>query len=335
MLNWLFGGKQKTSEEITLKAPTYEQSREIAASGDVDARRKLAECEDLQPEYLYYFATDEAPEVRRTVARNNATPLQADLILARDKNDDVRCHLAEKVGRLVPDMSRDQNEKVADMVFEVLDILAHDDATSVRAIVAKEICSLHNVPKSIVTLLAGDEEEVVCAPVLEHSPLLEDDDLIALIANGLKSGALTALSRRVGVSEKVSAAVQTQISEAGLSQDDGKTEEVINEINRLFAENALDSKVILAALEAGNILFVVHAMAKRSDLDAEAVRKLFTLRSARTVVAVTWKSGLDMEVAMALQRRGANIPFDKIIHPAPDGDFPLSQQDLEWQLDLL
>ena len=335
MLNWLFGGKQKSPEEITRKAPSYEDSKKIAAGHDVEAKRELAECEDLQPEYLYYFATQGEPEVRRSVARNGATPLQADVLLARDADDTVRSLVADKVSRLTPSLSIEANEKVAEMVFEILDILAHDEEPTVRAIISQQICSLDNVPKSIIDLLARDEENIVSGPILEHSPLLTDDDLIELIAKGLNSGSLTAVSKRKGLSEEISETVTTQIVDSEMTAQPSDEEETRKAVLELYNDNKLNASVILDAIDEGKISFVIHALSLLGDLPPESVRKLYTLRSARTIVAIAWKCGLTMKVAVALQERAARLSPTNIIRQSAGTEFPLSEQDMDWQLDLL
>jgi hypothetical protein len=116
MLSWVLGNKttRKTSKrtQVVGTRPTYEKAKEIAQKGSVDERRKLASREDLEPELLYYFATDEAPEVRREVADNDGAPLQADVILAKDENGEVRSELARKISRLIPNLSNDQADKL-------------------------------------------------------------------------------------------------------------------------------------------------------------------------------------------------------------------------------
>ncbi len=89
MLNWVFGKKNTASEP----APNYEESRAIAEKGDEAARRKLAAINNLQPEFLYYFATDSSPDVRRAVANNDGTPIQADVLLSKDPDQFVRADL--------------------------------------------------------------------------------------------------------------------------------------------------------------------------------------------------------------------------------------------------
>src|SRR5688572_12790709 len=73
---------------------SYEQAKTFARAPDPDVRSELAGRDDIQPEILYFLSDDEHAEVRRNVAANIATPRQADLVLARDKDDEVRCDLA-------------------------------------------------------------------------------------------------------------------------------------------------------------------------------------------------------------------------------------------------
>ncbi len=65
-----------------IEAPVAEPQRQGAP-----ARRPHSE---LRPELLYFLAQDAIPTVRAAVAANEATPVQADLLLARDGDDEVR-----------------------------------------------------------------------------------------------------------------------------------------------------------------------------------------------------------------------------------------------------
>ena len=204
MFDWVFGNKGKKTKG---KRPPYEKARAIADTGSVDERCGLASNESAQPEILYYFATDEDWQVRRCVAGNAGTPLQADQVLAKDSHDDVRCELAYKIGRLVPALTADESKQLTDMALEVLKVLANDNLPRVRAIIAEELKHATNVPKPIITGLATDLEEIVTVPILEYSPLLRDEDLIQIIARGIKGRALIALSRRNKLAAKVSKSV--------------------------------------------------------------------------------------------------------------------------------
>jgi hypothetical protein len=70
---------------------TYEDARAALETHAHNARMFLAGRSDVEPEILYYLATDETAEVRRLVAANPSTPHQANKVLTGDCDDDVRC----------------------------------------------------------------------------------------------------------------------------------------------------------------------------------------------------------------------------------------------------
>ncbi len=185
----------------------YDKAKRRAADQTESTRRKVAARKDAQPEILYYLAEDESPEVRRVTAANPATPRQADLLLARDRDDEVRVELAHKIGRLAPELSPTQLTHLQRLTLQALELLAQDQLPRVRQIIAEEIKNLDNVPSHLVSRLARDVKLVVCAPVLEFSPLLSDVDLIEIIESAPVQGALNAISRRRRVASKVADAI--------------------------------------------------------------------------------------------------------------------------------
>ncbi|MFQ5347682.1 MAG: DUF2336 domain-containing protein [Rhodothalassiaceae bacterium] len=186
------------------KDPRYIANRAALEAGDLARRRAMARGEDTHPEILYYLAEDGDSMVRRAVAGNSATPRQADQLLTGDPDDEVRIELARKIARLVPGLSSEENRRLRERTLAILETLANDTLPKVRAIVAEEIKRSDAVPKALVRKLAQDVEDTVCCPVLEYSPLLNDDDLREIIAAGISQGALVAIARRDGVGEAVS-----------------------------------------------------------------------------------------------------------------------------------
>ncbi len=206
VLDWVLGkksGKSKSKEAT----PSYEEAKRIAQSGDIEARRSLAAHEDLEPEFLYYFASDDAPEVRRAVAENTGTPLQADMLLAQDADEDVRFELARKIGRLMPNLTPEENQTLTELALQVVNVLAEDGLPRVRATVSEEIKHADNLPPILIHRLARDVEEIVAAPVLEYSPLLNDEDLLDIITSGARGQHLVAVARRRELAARVSEAL--------------------------------------------------------------------------------------------------------------------------------
>ncbi len=219
MLDWVLGRKKSAKKRKGgKKKPSYEEAKRVAAQGDAKARAELAAHEDLDPEFLYFFATDEDADVRRAVAQNDGTPLQADLILAKDVDTSVREELAFKIGRLVPTLTEEESEQLAEMTFQVLEILAQDQVPQIRAIIADEVKHLHNVPMRIIKRLAEDAEITVAGPILEYSPLLTDEQILQIVTSGLRGGALEAVARRRNISNQISKAVIDQDEDPAIAE---------------------------------------------------------------------------------------------------------------------
>lgn len=186
---------------------SYEIARELVRTGSDNEREELANRSDVWPEILYYLTEDSSVAVRHNLATNEATPRQADMILAKDSEVDVRVTLAEKVSRLVSHMERDEQDKVYQATVETLEILARDQVIRVRQIMAETLKDVTNAPPSVINQLARDAEIVVAEPVLSCSPVLSDDDILDIISSNPIVGALNAVTQRPSISESISDAI--------------------------------------------------------------------------------------------------------------------------------
>ena len=96
----------------------------------------------------------------------------------------------------------------------------------------------------------------------------------------------------------------------------------------------MTQKSITDALSAGRRVFVLAALALRSDLDEPIVHSLIGSRNPRAITALAWKADLNMAFAHQLQIRLGYIEPTSALRPDPEGGFPLSEDDMEWQIDL-
>ena len=426
MLDWVLGKRrrEKRKKQPKGKRPTYDQAKVILESGGTSERRDLAMHENMEPEILYYLANDKDPMVRREVADNDGTPLQADLILANDPNDEVRKELAHKLGRLLPDISTGQQDSLSKMALDILEILARDQISEIRAIVSDEIKHADNVPKNVVKRLAMDAEATVSAPVLEYSPLLSDRDLLEIVALGIESGAmgpLASIARREELTDDVVDAIiesgeenavpallknknviisdntidliaveaegheewhpplvdrgslplhtvkriasfvsaalferlienndveEKDVEEMRLevrkriesdelleTEDHKERSEAKERAEKLYKEGKLNEKMIFDAVNTANIHFIRCAISCMADLPPEAVTKMLGSGSGKAVAALCWKAGMSMRMAVILQRKISKVRPNSILHPRGGHQFPLTKDDMKWQID--
>ncbi len=409
--------------------PSYEDAKRLARSDREQDRMRLAESQEVRPEILYFLAADPAVEVRCAIASNPATPRQADLVLAKDRDQRVRESLATKIARILPHLSPDEHDSVYRGTVEVLETLARDQTTQVRAMLSEALKHMATAPPTVIGTLARDPELAVAAPVLEFSPLLSEDDLIEIIAQSPAAGALGAIARRSAVGNKLADAIVAR----GLSKDDPEAvaallgnpsaqirEETLNkivdraprqqswheplvrrpslsgamakriarfvadhlltalqgredldpatakalsaEVDRRLEENedapaavaagsstetamaraealhkkgSLDEDTVLRAVNTGERPFVMAALAVRSKINQRTIEHLFTLRSAKGVVALVWHCGFTMRLASQLQMRVAGIPPQQVLRARNGVEFPITLTDMKWQIEFI
>lgn len=100
-------------------------------------------------------------------------------------------------------------------------------------------------------------------------------------------------------------------------------------------QGLLGEAEVVEAIATGNRHFVVAALAARSGLSEGAVSKTLASHVAKAIVAAVWKARLGMPLAFQIQVRMAGIAPDLALKPDQGGGFPLSDDDLSWQVDLL
>ena len=265
----------------------YEEAKRRASEETVEERRELARREDVRPGILYYLAEDESPEVRREIAANKTTPRHADVMLAGDTDDQVRCDLALKIARPLPDLKPDEQTRVRELTLQALEILARDELPRVRQILSEELKEADYAPVEVIERLAHDIELVVAAPILEYSPLLSDDVILEIITGGPVRGALNAIARRQRVAAPIADAIvaiadvpavasllansNAQIREETLDQIIEGAPEVQVWHEPLVRREALSQGALrrISNFVASSLLSILQ---ERSDLDEETVR---------------------------------------------------------------
>ena len=104
-------------------------------------------------------------------------------------------------------------------------------------------------------------------------------------------------------------------------------------VDRLFKARKLDGNVVSKALNAGDHAFVLAALIVRTGLDKAVVKRIFVEKSAKGVIALSWKAGMPAKMAVQMQQRMGRIAPSEIITPDDGGEYPLSNDDLNFQLE--
>jgi len=136
-----------------------------------------------------------------------ATLSQADVDrLLLDTSAQTRAAVATKLGREIDSPMLTDAELHS--VQDIIRIMANDAELAVRAALSKSLREAKRLPHDVALKLAHDVD-VIAVPILAHSRLLTDDDLIAVVHSGsvLKQ---VAVAGRPEVSEPVSEALVSE-----------------------------------------------------------------------------------------------------------------------------
>lgn len=189
-------------------APGYDAARKIAAEGDEKARLALARDPGTHQEILYYLAQhDPDPRVRRAVAGNASTPVQAAPLLVADRDADVRLILAERLVRLLPGLGRDRQSQLYAFAVQALGTLALDEVLKIRLALSSALKDKGYAPPIVVGQLARDIVREVSEPVLRFCAALSDEDLLDILKSHPAPWAVQAIAGRDRVSGLVARAV--------------------------------------------------------------------------------------------------------------------------------
>ncbi|MBL6958161.1 MAG: DUF2336 domain-containing protein [Rhodospirillales bacterium] len=272
----------------------------MAQNADPNVRAALAARADLSPELLYFLAEDNAPEVRRAIAENHATPELAQVILAKDADEEVRTNLAERVALVAPGLTADEKDRVRKASYETLEILARDQMTRVREILSETLKDVADAPPEVIRTLAFDEELVVAGPVLEFSPVLTDEDLLEIIASGPMQGGVGAIARRDSVSEVVSDAVAE-------TDDIEAIADLLSNDSAQIREETLDNLIDRAPEHD-----LWHApLAKRPKISAGAASRMAQFMADNLLEVLSERQDLDAETLEAVK---------SVVHSRIDGE---------------
>jgi uncharacterized protein (DUF2336 family) len=205
-------------------------------------------------------------------------------------------------------------------------------------------------------VVARDEASAITALLQNDSAQIREETLDNLVerAQGVPSWQ-EPLVRRPRLPARVVQRLAGFVSErllevlrARSDLDDETARAVADEVERRLSEQAdagvspgegreppekLDENGIEQAVARGERRTVAQALAARSGMPQEAVERILAARSARGVTAIAWKAGLSMRLATQLQMRLGGIPPQQVLHPRGGTDYPLSEDEMSWQLE--
>lgn len=342
-----------------------EVERILAGDGDDRIRALLAaRIARLLPE----LSTDE----HESAARHVRTVLAG---LARDQATKVRAAIAEEVKampeaphELVWQLARDHDPAVSDPVLLLSPVLTDADlilllATPPHRGAGAAIASRPGLSAAVTDVIATHADgPAIRALLANHSACIQEATLDALIGRAawhndwhaplvewphLSAKAVRTLSefvarhlletlaKRPDLDAANVQAVRDRLAGLAAHRSTETEGDPLAEYRLLQSGNALDEHVLLEAANRGDLPRLAAALAVASGVSLRTVERAVALRSAKALVSLAWRSGFSMRAATVVQAVLGQLGPASILPPGSDDAFPLSQDEMEWQIELL
>lgn len=288
-----------------------DRSRADASAPGLDeaARVRLAAREDTPARMLERLAGDPAVTVRAAVALNTASSGAVNRLLAMDRDERVRLLLARRAAQLAPMLDAEGQEKLRGRIAGALAVLVEDEVGRVRAAIADVVKTMPDAPRELILRLARDSVVGVSEPVLRLSPLLTEDDLLALLAAPPHSVAAVAIACRVGLSPAVCDAVAA-------TADTGAIRALLSNPTAAIREATLDALVEQAAYHAG----WHEPLVRHTALSARNARILADIVASELLAVLAARTDLGAAVVQELRRKLADRLAASAVTVSPASD---------------
>ncbi len=296
---------------------SYEHARDILENRDREALKHLASDVASYPEMLYFLSNDDDVEIRSRVAANPTTPAQADVALSTDAESQVREALGAKVARQIPEQLVEDDARNSTAIA-ILEHLVLDEEVRVRRIIAEALKTTDKAPLHIIQKLARDIDERVSTPILHHSPLLNDEELISIIENTATPAQLKAIAERAQVSEPLAQSIVETTDVEAISQ-------LLLNPSAQIRENTLDRLIA----DARDISEWHEPLVLRPKLPFGAIRKIAEFVAGSLIDVLSQRHDIDDELREDLEFRvrkrleEENLPGDE------DASRPLEEIEAE------
>ncbi|MFT7569430.1 MAG: hypothetical protein ACI9JL_000449 [Paracoccaceae bacterium] len=210
-------------------------------------------------------------------------------------------------------------------------IVATDDTDVITTLLSNKSAQIREETLDRIVDSAADQDAW-------HAPLVARPSLSARAGSALSRFVTEALLETLAarkdldtsVTDAIGEGVRRRLGDAGVDSDDD--EPASEKVRRLYAEQRLTESDVKAAMLRGDRQFVIEAIAVLGETAGPAVRKAFSLASAKGVAALSWKAGLSAELAHQLQLRLAKVSPSEAIKPR-GGNYAMSEKDLAWQVE--
>jgi len=208
-------------------------------------------------------------------------------------------------------------------------IVARADAPTIRTLLANRSACIQEATLDALVGRAPNHIDwhapLVCRPNLSAKSIRALSEFITV-------DLLRILASRVDLDPAKIDIVRRRLT-AGIAEANDAT--MLAEALRLKADQRLTELAMLQAIDAGDLRRLGIFLAAASGVTICAVDRVIELRSAKGLVSLVWSGGFSMRVGAAVQASLAQFAPDHALLPTASGGFPLTTEEMEWQIELM
>lgn len=204
------------------------------------------------------------------------------LAMARDRSREGREILVGAVGDLFADSSETLTERERAIMTDILCRLVREVERSVRRKLAKRLAATDGAPHALIVELANDEIDIA-GPVLLHSTVLQDLDLIEIVRHRTMEHQLAIAMRR-----SVAAPVTAALVETG---NDTVVETLLRNSNAEISQETMEHLVECSCEQES----YQAPLLKRDELGPELAKRMYWWVSAALRASILERYALDAD----------------------------------------
>jgi uncharacterized protein (DUF2336 family) len=319
----------QTAERERLQAHALQVLGALVKDEAVRVRAAIADVVKDMPEaphdLILRLAQDCEVPVSEPVIRLSPLLTTEDLLvlLAAPPNDAAASAVAARPGL---------NETLSDAV------VATADAVAIGALLANRSAAIREATLDL--LIARSAGRTDWQAMLAGRPRLSHAAACAL-SEILTTRLLEEMARRADLPHELTAELKRrldarrQASAPPAPAPAPNLDEAMREARALACRDGLNEAALLAAVQRGEARVATALLAVAAGVPAAVADRAATLRSAKGLVSLVWRAGFTMQVAGPLQTLLAVTPPAAVLRGGPGGIFPLSVEEMRWQIDFL
>lgn len=216
-------------------------------------------------------------------------------------------------------------------------IAATTDADAIRALLANP--SAHIREATLDALASRSVTHPEWHEPFVHRPVLSPGAARAL-SELVATHLLEALAARADLDPSLAHDLQRRLTArlskppTALREDQSRESAVIHALS-LASKGKLTEAVVLRAARDGETALTAALLAVAAGVAISIVDHACALQNTKGLVSLTWKARFTMRLAVELQGLLTRLPPDSLLKPGANNSFPLSEEEMRWQIEFL